>query len=116
MSNRSDQTGAWDATCGAGLWAAAPILADYLATHRDLVRDRNVVELGGGLGFLATAVARMGARRVVTTDQGDMLPLMRRNVEENAARVERSPNAPEHGMGPLHVTAMAWGSHCRIPG
>ena len=102
-ANRSDQTGAWDATCGAGLWAAAPILADYLSTHRDiLVKDRNVIELGGGLGFVSTAASKMGARRVLCTDQADMLPLMRRNVDENAAL--RGP-----GECAVEVEELTWG-------
>nr|CCA17001.1 conserved hypothetical protein [Albugo laibachii Nc14] len=53
---------------GASVYDAAIVLALYLAHNPDYVRNKNVLELGCGTGFLSIAAARLGASFVLATD------------------------------------------------
>ncbi|MFU8779736.1 MAG: class I SAM-dependent methyltransferase, partial [Kiritimatiellia bacterium] len=52
----------------ADIWPSAIALANYLATHRHILADRNVIELGCGLGLPAIVAAKCGAALVTATD------------------------------------------------
>ena len=58
---------------------------DYLCfQHRsELVLSRSVLELGSGVGLVATVAALCGARHVHATDLELALPLLIKNVEKN---------------------------------
>lgn len=49
------------------LWPAAEALATYLLNHPGLVRNKNVLELGSGLGLPSLVATELGAN-VLTTD------------------------------------------------
>jgi hypothetical protein len=104
--------------CNTGnrLWPAAATLADFLcdsllaaagsdATGKGAEAPRplpDVIELGAGLGAVGLALAKKGCR-VVLTDQPQMLPLLRRNVEAQfGGAVGWAHCAPE-------VRALPWG-------
>eukprot|EP01062_Namystynia_karyoxenos_P054550 TRINITY_DN44991_c0_g1_i1.p2 TRINITY_DN44991_c0_g1~~TRINITY_DN44991_c0_g1_i1.p2 ORF type:complete len:280 (+),score=78.87 TRINITY_DN44991_c0_g1_i1:72-842(+) len=53
---------------GSGVWSASRLLAAHLDAHPGLVRGREVVELGAGLGLPSVVAARLGAARVLATD------------------------------------------------
>ena len=75
-----------DSATGATVWDSAIALANLLASHEpSLVHGRRVVELGAGCGLPGIAAARVGASRVVLTDRAELVPLLRRNAEANAA-------------------------------
>jgi release factor glutamine methyltransferase len=83
-----------DLEVGADDWTPTPhgmLLTDALADH-DLVRDKDVLELGGGVGNQTILLVRKGARSVVTTEiEESLLAATRANVERNcrdAANVE----------------------------
>lgn len=73
---------------GLRTWEAALHLAWYLTTQRaDLVRDRNVLELGAGTGFLSLLCAgHLGASHVLATDGlGHVCDSLESNVHLNVS-------------------------------
>ncbi|KAI3426281.1 hypothetical protein D9Q98_008654 [Chlorella vulgaris] len=74
---------------GTTVWDASIVLAKYIEKNsrrgdfsRTKVRGRQCLELGAGMGLAGMAMALQGAD-VAFTDIGDVLPLLRRNVEQN---------------------------------
>ncbi|KAJ2156045.1 Protein N-terminal and lysine N-methyltransferase efm7 [Coemansia sp. RSA 552] len=70
---------------GHHLWNAAKVFANYLDSHKDIVRDQTVVELGAAGALPSLVSALNGARRIVITDypDSDLIANMRKNVELN---------------------------------
>ncbi|CAM9390940.1 unnamed protein product [Ectocarpus fasciculatus] len=70
---------------GLTLWRAAPILCQFLINNRDsYVNDKNILELGGGLGLCGILCGMLRAKQVYITDgDSDSLRGMRGNVEAN---------------------------------
>lgn len=58
----------WDTPYWAFAWPGGQSLARHLLDHPTLVRDRTVVDFGGGGGVEALAALRAGARHVTLTD------------------------------------------------
>ena len=78
-----------DNTGAKRVWDAAVVLTGMFAdpaVRRKMVVGKKVVELGAGLGYLAGALAVLGAE-VVATEMEELLPVLRRNTNravENA--------------------------------
>lgn len=51
-------------------WFAGVALAQYLAVHSDMVKNKSVLELGSGVGLVGIMAAKLGARKVFLTDFG----------------------------------------------
>jgi protein-lysine N-methyltransferase EEF2KMT len=88
---------------GLRTWEAALHLAWYLFNQRrELVRGRNVIELGAGTGFLSLLCAgHLQASSVVATDGlGHVCESLQANVELNAEHTFTS--------GPPTVTQLDW--------
>ncbi|XP_063976725.1 methyltransferase-like protein 22 isoform X1 [Diachasmimorpha longicaudata] len=70
---------------GLQLWRGAFLLADYIMANPQEFEHQNVVELGSGVGLTSIAAAML-AREVTCTDidLGEILPLIKRNVERNS--------------------------------
>eukprot|EP00929_Paragymnodinium_shiwhaense_P113257 TRINITY_DN81515_c0_g1_i1.p1 TRINITY_DN81515_c0_g1~~TRINITY_DN81515_c0_g1_i1.p1 ORF type:complete len:478 (-),score=133.93 TRINITY_DN81515_c0_g1_i1:43-1476(-) len=88
--NERDSNTTDDAT-GLLVWPAARAFSAHLCKHPEIVRDKRVVELGAGTGLAGLVAAALGAKEVVMTDLTATLPLLRRNVERNAAAAIRTP-------------------------
>uniref|UniRef100_M4B6W0 Methyltransferase small domain-containing protein n=1 Tax=Hyaloperonospora arabidopsidis (strain Emoy2) TaxID=559515 RepID=M4B6W0_HYAAE len=69
---------------GASVYDAAIALSLYLASHRDLVEGKRIIELGGGPGLVGVVAAHLKPKGIVITD-GDpaSVALTRRNIELN---------------------------------
>lgn len=70
---------------GLTLWRAAPILCQFLMDNADVyVKNKNILELGAGLGLCGILAGVLQARRVYITD-GDSASLkgLRENVDRN---------------------------------
>ncbi|KAL8948406.1 MAG: hypothetical protein Q9222_005408 [Ikaeria aurantiellina] len=67
-------------------WAAALFLATYLwGDGRYFVEDKNIIELGAGLGFLSILCAtHLGAKHVLTTDGSEsVIDMAKENITTN---------------------------------
>ena len=60
---------------------------------------RSVLELGSGLGLLGIGLSKLGASRVMLTDLPAQMPLLTRNLRENADDCDR-----------LQVCVLEWGT------
>ena len=75
-----------DLVAGAGDWSPTPhgvFMAEVLA-RQNVVRGKEVLELGGGVGNHTIILVRQGAKRVVTTEiEAGRSETTRKNVEAN---------------------------------
>ncbi|KAJ2413660.1 hypothetical protein H4218_004912 [Coemansia sp. IMI 209128] len=69
---------------GGVLWNSSVLLSEYFArrsiSNWDL-STLNIVELGSGCGLVGIALHRLGAKRVVVTDQRRMMKVLTKNVD-----------------------------------
>ncbi|KAI6015328.1 putative methyltransferase-domain-containing protein [Pisolithus orientalis] len=74
------------------LWNASVAVAEYLESHRDLVRGRFVLELGAGGGLPGIVSAQIGAKKVVLTDYPDqeLIDNLTYNVDHNVSPADRT--------------------------
>ncbi|OQS07676.1 hypothetical protein THRCLA_00335 [Thraustotheca clavata] len=75
--------------CGAAwagtlVWEAAVALSNYVLNEVDL-KPLRVLELGAGLGVPGMVAGLLGAKRVVITEQPELVPLIRTNIRRNIA-------------------------------
>ena len=71
------------------VWPAAQVLARYLLNQPDLVRDREVIEIGCGGAVASIAAAKAGARRVTANDIDPVaLAIARQNATHNRVSLE----------------------------
>jgi predicted nicotinamide N-methyase len=83
---------AWEKEAGQGcpvpfwavVWPAAQVLARFLLNQPDLVRDREVIEIGCGGAVASIAAAKSGARKVTANDIDPIaLEIARQNGAHN---------------------------------
>lgn len=69
---------------GVSIWQASETLLPYLRQIKDMVKGRQVLELGAGVGLCSLAAHYLGASCVIATD-GDMkvLEFLRQNLDQN---------------------------------
>ena len=94
-------------TTGFRTWEAALHLGTYLATPegQSLIQGRNVVELGGGTGFISMyCVKHLGAESALVTDRE---PALISNVQDCMSQNNLDNNNLKAAIwewgGPLHV-------------
>ncbi|KAK5973581.1 Methyltransferase [Trichostrongylus colubriformis] len=81
----------WNENGVAGvLWDSAIVLSEYLVAHPDLVRGRQILELGAGIGLPSIVAAKLSAEKVLTTDQPSAIPLLKENLIANLQEEEMS--------------------------
>ncbi len=91
---------------GACLWDGAILLAAYLVSQpRYKLVGAKCIELGAGVGFVSTVLAKLGAQ-VITTDIIKVLPLLEENMEAN--NVLRTAASPLES-GWAEVEELEWG-------
>jgi len=74
------------------------VLSRYLATKTPSLQGTRAVELGAGCGLCSVVLAMLGAA-VVATDRKEIVPLLQRNAEANAANITGSLVAEEYLWG-----------------
>lgn len=74
---------------GNAVWEGAVQLARLIERRVQAgtlqLRQMRVLEIGAGVGLVGLALAALGAQRVVLTDMRNIVPLLQRNAELNAA-------------------------------
>lgn len=85
-------------TTGLQTWIASLYLSDFFIEHPDIIRSRNVLELGAGCGLLGFVCAAMGATHVQSTD---FSPMVMKLLEENR---ELNPQI----RGQISVSELDW--------
>lgn len=70
---------------GLQVWRGALILADFLFHNRKKFADKQILELGSGVGLTSIAASIYAERNIVCTDinLGGLLDLLKSNVELN---------------------------------
>ncbi|KAJ1851908.1 hypothetical protein LPJ73_002932, partial [Coemansia sp. RSA 2703] len=94
---------------GAVLWNSSVVMSEYFARKSQEgwnLADLNIVELGSGCGLVGLSLHRLGARRVVLTDQSRMMKLLGRNIDRNRlAAVSKRDKVTE-----ILATEYVWGA------
>lgn len=91
---------------GLRTWEASLHLAQYLHTSPDLVRGKNVIELGAGTGLVSILCAGpLGANVVLSTDG---LPHVVEGMEKNIERNRQSSLTGSLGAGQLETRVLDW--------
>ncbi|KAJ2744670.1 Protein-lysine N-methyltransferase efm6 [Coemansia sp. BCRC 34301] len=85
-----DSTGATGCGVGSTVWDSGLVMAKYLDHQTRLgkldLSQKTVVELGSGTGLVGIALGRLHPEcKVVLTDKQELLGLLSRNIELNAA-------------------------------
>lgn len=66
---------------GATVWPAAIVLMKYLEKNPELIKNKNIVDLGAGTGVTSVASAILGAKTVICTDgEENVVELARENI------------------------------------
>ncbi len=94
---------------GLRTWEASLRLSTYLYQNQHLVRDRNILELGAGTGFLSLFCSFiLDAKQVIATDGNEnVLQSLQDNIELNALSFPTK-------IKPI-VRTLSWESHSDIP-
>ncbi|XP_014669857.1 PREDICTED: protein N-lysine methyltransferase METTL21A-like [Priapulus caudatus] len=79
------------------VWEAAIVLSEYLQNLQELVRNKNVIELGAGTGLVGIVAALLGGK-VTITDRELVLPSLRHNVDSNLEQTEYLQNVSVRGL------------------
>jgi predicted nicotinamide N-methyase len=74
---------ALDLDTGGSIWHSSLSAAQYLLSNPDMVKEKSVIEIGGGCGLLGMAAALAGAKYVVITDIETQIPLLQKNIDSN---------------------------------
>ena len=73
------------------IWGSTRVLVDRLLRAGDALRDRDVLEIGCGLGWPSMVAASLGARAVATDQHPDAGPLLAHNAARNQVEVRYAP-------------------------
>ncbi|KAJ8084656.1 hypothetical protein PM082_003431 [Marasmius tenuissimus] len=93
-------------TTGLRTWGASLRLAEYLIAHPDLIRNRRILELGSGIGFLGIVVASLqqllrGVSSLWLTDVNeDVLSQCRQNLSLDCNLSSKHPD--------VHYRTLDW--------
>jgi len=71
-------------TTGLRTWEASLRLAEYFIQNPTLCQNKNIIELGSGIGFLSLICAKLNAKSVIATDvNSDVMQRLRQNIKSN---------------------------------
>jgi predicted nicotinamide N-methyase len=90
-------------------WEAGAVLAEYFMQNSDLVRGKNVVELGAGVGLTGLTIAGCcGAKEVYMTDYTELCRVnLAHNISVNQDWLQASQENPRVTQGYLEWSSVA---------
>ncbi|KAH0921009.1 hypothetical protein HID58_021027 [Brassica napus] len=104
---------------GTTVWDASMVFAKYLGKNcrkgrfsPSKLKGKRAIELGAGCGVAGFAMAMLGCD-VVSTDQKEVLPLLKRNVEWNTSTILQM-NPGSASFGSLRVAELDWGNEDHV--
>ncbi|XP_022750020.1 protein N-lysine methyltransferase METTL21A-like isoform X1 [Durio zibethinus] len=104
---------------GTTVWDTSMVFAKFLEKNcrkgrfcPSKLKGKRVVELGAGCGVAGFGMALLGCD-VVSTDQIEVVPLLRRNVERNTSRIMQM-NSNSDSFGSIQVAELDWGNEDHI--
>jgi archaellin len=68
---------------GLNVWDGSIVLSKYLESHKDLVNQKNVLEVGSGTGVVGIVAAILGATKVILTDLDYSIDNLQNNITLN---------------------------------
>ncbi|KUF81854.1 lysine methyltransferase METTL21D protein [Phytophthora nicotianae] len=89
---------------GGKLWDSCLVLTRYLAARREVLNEKQVVELGSGLGLVGIFCSLLGAR-VTLTDMEEVIPLLDYNIRLNFDEADSSAKGTVLPVARAHL----WG-------
>lgn len=104
---------------GTTVWDASVVFVKYLEKNcrkgrfcPSKLKGKRVIELGAGCGVAGFGMALLGCN-VITTDQIEVLPLLKRNVEWNTSRISQM-NPGSDLLGSIQAVELDWGNEDHI--
>ncbi|KAF5751575.1 protein N-lysine methyltransferase METTL21A [Tripterygium wilfordii] len=104
---------------GTTVWDASTVFVKFLEKNcrkgrfcPSKLKGKRVIELGAGCGVAGFGMALLGCN-VVSTDQIEVLPLLKRNVERNTSRIMQM-NPGLDSIGSIEVAELDWGNEDHI--
>ncbi|KAK8597606.1 hypothetical protein V6N13_095008 [Hibiscus sabdariffa] len=104
---------------GTTVWDTSTVFAKFLEKNcrkgrfcPSKLKGKRVIELGAGCGVAGFGMALLGCD-VVSTDQIEVVPLLRRNVERNTSRIMQM-NSNSDSFGSIKVAELDWGNEDHI--
>ncbi|KAI9071860.1 hypothetical protein K1719_037882 [Acacia pycnantha] len=102
---------------GTTVWDASLVFVKFLEKNcrkgkfsPAKLKGKRVIELGAGCGVSGFGMALLGCD-VIVTDQKEVLPILKRNVERNISRVmQTNPDS----FGSIKVSELQWGDRDHI--
>jgi predicted nicotinamide N-methyase len=100
---------------GAKLWLVARVMCREMSNHADMVCDKDVLEIGAGVGACGLLASKLGARSVVLSDYVDTLLLNLRDVLPlNAGTGHKGSNETEE-VEDIYNVSVAKGKDLNLP-
>ncbi|KAG4095033.1 S-adenosyl-L-methionine-dependent methyltransferase [Neocallimastix lanati (nom. inval.)] len=76
-------------TTGLRTWEASLRLAEYFIQNPTLCQNKNIIELGSGIGLLSLICAKLGAKSVLATDVNpEVIERLKENIKSNQPTLE----------------------------
>ncbi|OMO67115.1 Nicotinamide N-methyltransferase-like protein [Corchorus capsularis] len=104
---------------GTTVWDSSMVFAKFLEKNcrkgrfcPSKLKGKRVIELGAGCGVAGFGMALLGCD-VVSTDQIEVVPLLRRNVEWNTSSITQI-NSNSDSFGSIQVAELDWGNEDHI--
>lgn len=69
---------------GGSVWHASVALSRYLLQNPEIVKGKNVIELGSGCGLAGIVCAILGANKVILTDLDVQMDCLQKNINLNS--------------------------------
>jgi len=87
---------------GASVWDSSLVLAKFFENPlvKSTFKNKKILELGAGNGFISIVLLKLGAKQVISTDRECLLQLIRENCQRNLGKSQ---------LEKLNVVPFLWG-------